>query len=128
MCLRCQAESQTMFLLGDLNIYFCKENNPLQCILDDYGLTNVVHGAACYNNPDELTLNDVIFTNCPRRLASTLNINIGVSDHHNQIQAATKMYAPKTEKRIIHYRTYKTFNESHFLDELQHTISSSYNL
>ncbi len=70
---------------------------------------------------DEPTLNDVILTNCPRRIASTLNIIIGVSDHHNQIQAATKMYAPKSEKRIIHYITYKTFNESHFLDELQHT-------
>ncbi len=31
------------------------------------------------------------------------------------------MYAPKIEKGIIHYRTYKHFNESHFLDELQHT-------
>ncbi len=30
------------------------------------------------------------------------------------------MYAPKSEKRIIDCRTYKTFNESHFLDELQH--------
>ncbi len=48
MCLRSQAESQTMFLLGHLDIDFCKENNPLQCILDDYGLTNVVHGATCY--------------------------------------------------------------------------------
>ncbi len=37
------------------------------------------------------------------------------------MQAATKMYAPKSIKRIIHYRTYKTFHESHFLDELQHT-------
>ncbi len=27
----------------------------------------------------------------------------------------------KVKKRIIHYRTYKTFNESHFLHELQHT-------
>ncbi len=54
------------------------------------------------------------------RLASTLNINIGVSDYHNKIQAATNMYASKSEKRLIHYRIYKTFNESHFLDELQH--------
>ncbi len=38
-------------------------------------------------------------TNCPRRLASTLNINIGVSDHHNQIQATTEMYASKSENK-----------------------------
>ncbi len=32
------------------------------------------------------------------------------------------MYAPKCEKRIIHYKIYKYFNESLFLDDLQHTI------
>ncbi len=70
-----------MFLLGDLNIDFCKENNPLQCILNDYGLTDGVHGPSCYKNPDEPKPNEVILTNCPGRLASTLNNNIGVSDN-----------------------------------------------
>ncbi len=120
-CLRCQAKGQTMFLLGDLNIKFCKENNSLQCILNDYGLTNALHGPMCFTNPDETKQNDVILNNCPQRLASTLNSNIGIGDNHCQIQAATKMYVPKSEKRIIHYRTYKHFNESHFLDESQHT-------
>ncbi len=110
-------------LVGDLNIDFFKENNPQQSILNDYWLTYVVHGSTCFTNPDESTLNDVILINFPRRIASTPNISIGVhvSDHHNQIQAPTKMYAPKNEKRIIHYRTYKNVNESHFLDEWQHT-------
>ncbi len=100
---------------------FCQVNNPVQCIHNDYGLTNVVYGPTCYKNQDEQILNEVILTNCQGRRASTLNINIGLSDHPNQVQAARKMYAPKSEKRIIHCRIYKTFNESHFLDELQQT-------
>ncbi len=63
-----------MFWLGDLNIDLCKENNPLQCILNDYGLTNAVRGPTCFRNPDEPKLNDVILVNCPRRLPSTLHI------------------------------------------------------
>ncbi len=67
------------------------------------------------------TLNDVILTNCPRRLAGTFNLNIGVSDFYNQIQAATKMYAPKREKMIISYRTYNNFKEADYFNELQNT-------
>ncbi len=83
-----------MFLICDINVDFSKDNNPLKSVLDDYGLQNVIKGPTCFKNPHVPTLNDVILTNCPRRLAGTLNVNIGVSDFHNQIQAATKMYAP----------------------------------
>jgi hypothetical protein len=121
MCMRCQAISQTMFILGDLNVDFCKENNPLEYVLNDYSLINVIKGPTCFKNPNAPTLNDVILTNCPRRLTSTLNVCIGVSDHHNQIEAATRMYVPKIEKKVICYRSYKHFNESAFLDELHQT-------
>ena len=121
ICIRCQVESQTMFLIGDINVDFSKENNPLKCVLDDYGLQNVIKGPTCFKNHERPTLIDVILTNCPRRLTATLNANIGVSDYHNQIQAATKMYAPKSEKRVISYRTYKNFKEEDYLNELQNT-------
>ncbi len=51
--------------------------------LNDYGLTNV-YGPTCLKTPDEPTLNDVILINCPRRLASTLNINNICTCHKSQ--------------------------------------------
>ncbi len=55
-------DHQTIFLLGDLNIDFCMENNLLQCIINDYGLKNVVHGPTCFTIQDETILNDVNLT------------------------------------------------------------------
>ncbi len=51
ICLRCQAESQTMFLIGDINVDFSKDNNPFKSVLDDYGLQNVIKEPTCFKNP-----------------------------------------------------------------------------
>jgi hypothetical protein len=111
--------------MGDLNVDFLQENNPLQEVLHDYGLTNIIEGPTCFKNLDKPTLNDVILTNCPRKIASTLNVNIGMSDHHNHIQAATRLFAPRSEKQDITYRTYKNFNEDEFLEDLKNSLSLS---
>ncbi len=46
----CQVESQTMFLIGDINVDFSKDYNPLKSVLDDYGLPNVIKGQTCFKN------------------------------------------------------------------------------
>ncbi len=55
-----------MFLIGDINIDFSKDNNPLKSVLDDNGLQNVIKRSTCFKNPHVPTLNDIILTNCPR--------------------------------------------------------------
>ncbi len=49
--------------------------------VNDYGLTN-----------------NVIVTNCPMRIASTLNIIIGVSDYHNQYKQQLRCMYHKVKK------------------------------
>ncbi len=44
ICVRCQVESQTMFLIGDINVDFSKDNNTLKSVLDDNGLEHVIKG------------------------------------------------------------------------------------
>lgn len=121
MCDRCQAQGRPMFLFGDLNVDFLKEPNPLSSVLEIYGLTNIITGPTCFKNPISPTLNDVILTNFANKVCSSLNVNIGVSDHHNMILMSTKMYAPKVGKKQIFYRTYKNFNEDSFLYDLSNT-------
>ncbi len=50
ICVRCQVESQIMFLIGDINVEFSKENNPLKSAFDDHGLQNVIKGPTCFKN------------------------------------------------------------------------------
>ena len=124
ICLRCQALSQTLYLMGDLNVDFQCENNPLINVMNDYSLRNIISGPTCFKNIERPTLNDVILTNCPKRILCTLNINTGMSDHLNHIQAATRLFAPKGTNREIVYRTYKRFNEDLFLEDLRNTMSN----
>ena len=49
--------------------------------------------------------------NAPRRVASTLNTRIGVSDFHNYFSAAMLLHAPEHIKHKINYRSFKNFNE-----------------
>ena len=66
------------------------------------------------------SLIDVFLTNKPRSFSGTLSVDIGVSDFHNFIGAASKMHAPDCVKRKINYRRMKDFDEKSF----QHDINS----
>ena len=64
------------------------------------------------------TLLDVILVTKPRRFARTLNCEYILSDFQNFIGTATKKYAPTAEPRKIIYRSYKTFNDLQFIDNV----------
>ncbi len=72
---------------------------------------NILKGPTCFKNPYIPT--SISLTYCPRRLAATLNVNIGVSDFLNQIQAATIMYAPKSDQFWFHNKLLETVMDSH---------------
>ncbi len=118
MCQRCNAEGKATFILGDINVDFLQHVTPLQDELDVFDLQNLVKGPTCFKNPENPTSVDVILTTCPRRVASSQNTNIGVSDHHNIVMGSTKMYASRCVKRHITYRSYRHFEEDKFLDDL----------
>ena len=74
--------------------------------LNHYSLTNIKE-PTCFKNVNNPSLVHVILTNSSQKIASHLNVSIGVSDHHNFICAATRMFAPTNIKRNITYRFHK---------------------
>ena len=111
-------ECSTMFLLGDLNVNILNPNHCLCDTFELFDLKNIVSEPTCYKNVNNPSLLDVIVTNSPRRLANHLNIDIGLSDFHHIVCAATKMHVPKTNSRVITYRRYKDFNEDLYVNDL----------
>ena len=80
---------KSTYILGDLNIDLLKKNADFKSFLDVYGFNNIIDGPTCFKGKMG-SLIDVILTDSPSRVASTLNVNVGISDFHNFICAATK--------------------------------------
>ena len=53
------------------------------------------------------------------RLQGVLTFYTGLSDHHDMACFASKVHVPKKIPRTIIYRTYKNFNETKYLNDLQ---------
>ncbi len=104
--------------MRDINVDFQKDVNQIQDSLDVFDLTILVKGPTCLKNHLHPSAVDVIFTTCPKLLASGDNTNIGVSDHHNIIIASTKMHANHHIKKQITYRCYQDFNEQDYINDL----------
>ena len=115
---KCLTECRSVYIIGDVNINF--QNLPENVInfLNMYNLKNLVCEPTCFKSVDNPSLIDVILTNTPNRVASHLNTCVGISDCHNLVCAATKMFAPKNYKRKIIYRSYKKFDNNTFVNDL----------
>ena len=89
-----------------------KHPHPLDDVMDSFNLSNVVLGPTCFRNVENPSLVDV------RRLTNVLNVLIGISDFHNFISVATKMYKLNNTVREIAYRSYQRFNKLIYLHDL----------
>ena len=116
---QCYVECKSVFIMGDVNINFKCLPDSISSFMTQHDLKNVVKGPTCFKNIDNPSLIDVILTNTPGRIASHLNVSIGVSDFHNFICAATRLHAPSNVKRRIIYRSYKHFDENNFNADLR---------
>ena len=82
------------------------------------GVRNSEQGGTCFKS--ELpTLIDVIITDSKLRISSVLNVDVGLSDFHHLVCAATKLNAPMINRATFQYRSFKHFNEELF----QHDVS-----
>ena len=85
--------------------------------MDITGLQNIIKGPTCFKGKVG-TLLDIVLTTSPRRVASTVNLNTGVSDFHHLVGFATKITVPKTGNAFVTYRSYKKFNEAEFRQDV----------
>ena len=115
------SEVKSIFIIGDININLQCIPKPFQDFMCGYSLCNVVKEPTCFKSVSNPTLIDVILTNTPRRLASHVNVAIGMSDHHNIICAATKLCLDQNIRRHITYRSMKHFSMSKYVEDLSMT-------
>ena len=103
---------------GDLNIDMNVSENSLTDICHVYGLFNLIKQPTCFKavNP---TLIDVILTNKPKCFSGTFNLDLGSSDFHNCVGAATRAFAPQQPKQKITYRSLKKFSATEFENDLK---------
>ena len=102
----------TTHVLADVNINIINEIDCkcLNVVIESHGLKNVITEITCHKSKIA-TLIDVIWTSNHRRLAGTLNTDMGLSDYHNLVAFRTKLHLPRLAQKVISYSSYKQFEE-----------------
>ena len=89
---------------------------------NSYNLHSLCHKSTCYKNPEKPSCIDLFLTNSPKSFQNTQTIETGLSDFHKLVVTILKMYLPNNQPKVITYRDYKNFDNSHFSEELLYEI------
>ena len=112
LCETFVADDKLCIFMGDMNCNMLVKNE-LTYICDIYGLNNLIKDPTCFKSCNGTAV-DVILTNKSRCFSDTFNIDMGLSDFHNCIGVASKMYAPAIIKRRVNYRCMRKFDDDSF--------------
>ena len=112
--------TDTVILMGDTNVNLLKEPqaSTVQDYLTSYSLSQLVKTATCFKGQPSLL--DHVYTSKPRRFASVINYDCGLSDFHNLVAISTKLTFPKRPPQIKLYRSFKKFDEKLFLKDMSY--------
>ena len=99
-------------VFADLNINLLNtiESKCLDVVIETHGLKNVITEPTCHKSSNATFIDVILTYNC-RRIAGTLNTDIGLSDYHNLVAFRTKLHLPRLAQKAISYRSYKHFDE-----------------
>ena len=108
-----------VIIIGDINVNMLNTSTDIdiQELLDVYGLSNIVRTPTCFKGKTPSLL-DVIFVNKPKRFNPVITFNCGLSDCHNMVCVSTKLHVLPQNRKLIHYRSYKKFDENKFCADL----------
>ena len=113
ICQSLQKESPHWFILGDMNLDM-NVTNSLRDVSMVFDLTNLVDGPTCFKGDTPSSV-DVLLSSEPQRFKCALNTRCSLNHFHNMTCVATKLHKPKT----IYYRSYKTFDDETFINDVQ---------
>ena len=83
------------------------------------GLKNIIKEATCFKSNEPTLIDNVLTTNA-NRVASTIDINTGLSHFHNLVGMATKVSFPRVDKSMITYKSYRKFDDDIFQRDIAH--------
>ena len=104
-------------LEDDLNIDELKLGSDSSDHLSDAKVTNLVKKPTCFKSQDG-TLIDLMLTNRQRSFLKSQNFKIGLTDCHKLVVSILGVSFKKLPRKIITYRDQKSFNQDHFLRDL----------
>ena len=110
------SENNLYLAIGDLNVN-CLTDTTLTDFCEIYDIHNLINMPTCFKG-ETPTLLDVVLTNRPKCFADVFNADLGLSDFHNCIGVASKVFAPSHKKRKITYRRMKNFNQLDFISDV----------
>jgi len=107
-------------IMGDFN---CQPDSPkLAGFLEANLLFNHMKSKTCFKSIEGSCI-DLILSNQKFSLQHTNSFDTGLSDFHHLISTELKSTYSKLPPRNVTYRSFKNFNEKHFLDDLSNSLS-----
>ena len=117
-----------IIIMGDINI---DTHDPTDCgydklisLCETFDLKNLIKDKTYFANTHKSS-SDVILTNRPRSFQHSLTYETGLSDHNHIITTFMRSHLVRLQPEQITYRSYKIFNESLFLKDVQNLDFSS---
>ena len=114
-----------LLFLGDFDARV--EDSAIKNFCSRYNLTSMLIKSTCFENPHKSSCIDLILTNCPRSFKNSCAIESGISDFHKLAVSVRKTSYKKTELKSITYRSYKSFYNNNFREELWQVVSKREN-
>ena len=99
-------------IFGDLKSEITESSMNEFC--NSYNLNSLCHKSTSYKNPEKPSCNDLFLTNSPMSSQNTHTIKTGQTDFLKLVIAILKMYLPNNQPKVITFRDYKNFDNSHF--------------
>ena len=110
-----------IILLGDFNAEIT------EVAMDEfsgiYDFKSLIKEPTCYKSLDNPSCIDLILTNRSNSFQNTNVLETGLSDFHKLTVTVLKTTFKKCPPKIITYRNYKKFSQTHFRDELDLFLS-----
>ena len=113
-------ETDNISIIGDLNqnLMMSTHSNELRDFADLYNMTNIIKSPTCYKSVNNNSLVDIVFTTDKSFYKASDVLKNGLSDCHHMILCVMKSINIKRRSKFITYRSYKTFDQELFENDL----------
>jgi hypothetical protein len=127
MCLEQILKSyHNVILIGDFNTNFlkdCFEKRQMLAFCEGFDLNNLIIDPTCFKKGCNESLIDLILVNSAERHIHSGALDNGISDMHRFIFTVLDRVIDIPKPPMITYRSYKKYDEDHFLFDLQQMSS-----
>ena len=112
---------ENIIILGDINIDIRRDKGEkyelFNHFCESFSFKNLIKADTCLTKTSSSSV-DILLTNQSRYFMHSLSIETGISDVHTLIVTHMRAHIKKLKPIQIQYRSYKNYDEKHFLTDL----------